>query len=133
MQILKLDLNQSARISELKATVEKSITFTDKYHSHFPLYKKITPLNTTTQKIRNGLILYWSNLAEKSSKRKINEGGACRLIRNDVSVNRHINFQSVFFHFFSQYTIYIYFVYDVVQLELSALRCCWSIKFFSTS
>jgi hypothetical protein len=21
-------------------------------------------------------------------------------------------------------------VYDVVQLELSALRCCWSIKFF---
>lgn len=27
----------------------------------------------------------------------------------------------------SQYTIYIYFVYDVVQLEL---RCCWSMKFF---
>jgi hypothetical protein len=59
----------------------------------------------------------------KERKRKINEGGACRLIRNDVSVNRHINFQSVFFPFFlffsSQYTIYIYFVYDVVQLELA--------------
>lgn len=30
-------------------------------------------------------------------RKKINEGGACRLIRNDVSVYRHINFQSGFF------------------------------------
>lgn len=39
-------------------------------------------------------------------------------------------FPKCIFPFFSQYTIYIYFVYDVVQLELSALRCCWSINFF---
>ena len=32
-------------------------------------------------------------------REKINEGGACRLIRNDVSVFRHINFHSWFFSF----------------------------------
>lgn len=47
----------------------------------------------------------------RKKARKINEGGACRLIRNDVSVNRHINFQSVFFHFFfSIHDIYLFCV-----------------------
>jgi hypothetical protein len=66
------------------------------------------------------LIQYWSNLAEKKAeKRKINEGGACRLIRNDVSVNRHINFQSVFFHFFS----FLLLLFSIHDIYLFSVRC----------
>jgi hypothetical protein len=62
--------------------------------------------------------------SREREEKKINEGGACRLIRNDVSVNRHINFQSILFPFFSLlsfgcFSIHdTYFVCDVVQLEL---------------
>lgn len=56
-------------------------------------------------------------------REKINEGGACRLIRNDVSVFRHINFQSGFFFHFSSFfsDIHIYFFLPRQFMSLCSL------------
>jgi hypothetical protein len=103
------------------------------------------------KKIPNeNLILYWSNLAEKKkmycevsererkkekkrySRGKINEGGACRLIRNDVSVNRHINFQVYnFFPFFLNIRYVFILCVRTMSFNLRDRRRClcrWSMN-----
>lgn len=68
---------------------------------------------------------------EWERERKINEGGACRLIRNDVSVFRHINFQSGFFSIFlPSFPIFTYiFFFSLDSLDSSSSSICRYVMF----